>query len=145
METKIKKNWYNRTKNSEELHEESKQWHSEIQFITTEIQFLEHLLSANYINCIEVGLYKKIEVFVNQLLEEKKIGKTLIGIINKHEKILSDLISTESVTSNKHFLDSYNKLEKELHNYTKNYSALKQHIFKIVETVMKKKSQKKLL
>jgi len=144
METKIKKDWLDRVKSSEELHNDSIQWISEIHFINDEIRFLEHLLSANYIDYLNAGLYEKIEALVKQISYEKITGDTLLELINKQEKILLQLIESKSVTSNNNYLETHKKLDKEINSYIKNYKGLKKQIFEVVEKVRKKKEQKKL-
>ncbi len=144
MKTKMKKDWFGREKSTEELHNDARQWISEVRFIKDEIRFLEHLLSDNYINFLASGLYKKIEEYVNQISLEKKAGATLLGLINEQEKILSELIKTNCVTDNKNYLENHKKLEIEVNAFLKKYKNLKQQIFKIVENVMKKTTQKKL-
>jgi uncharacterized membrane-anchored protein YjiN (DUF445 family) len=145
METKIKKDWLGRKKNSDELHHDYKLWVSEINFIKDEIRFLEHLLSENYIDFLAADLHEKIEEYVKQIFVKKNIGTTLQELINKQEKILAELIKSENVISNKNFLESHKKLEIEVNNYINKYKDLKQHVFKVVENVMKKKDQKKLI
>ena len=145
MKTKIQKDWLGREKTTQELHNDSKIWISEINFINDEMRFLEHLLSSKYIDCLSSGLYKKIEISVKKISEEKKVGKTLLELILKQENIMSQLIKNDSVTSNKNFLETHNKLETEIDDYIKKYKRLKKQIFEIVEKVMKKKEQKKLL
>lgn len=144
MKTKVKKDWFDREKNTEELHQDSRLWVSEIHFIKDEIRFLEHLLSANYIDFLAKGLHKKIDESVKQISVEKDVGTALLGLINDHEKILSELIKTDSVTSNINFIENHKKLEIEVNAFIKKYKNLKQEIFKTVENVMKKKDQKKL-
>ena len=144
MKTKMKKDWFGREKNPDELHHDYKLWASKINFIKDEIRFLEHLLSANYIDFLAAGLHKKIEESVKQISVEKNTGTTLQDLINGQEKILTDLVKSENVTSNKNFLESHKKLEIEVNSYLKKYKDHKQHIFKVVEDVMKKKDQKKL-
>jgi len=145
MKSKIVKDWQNREKSVQELHNDSKLWISEINFINDEIRFLEHLLSSKYIDCLAAGLYKKIEEFVHKLKEQKTVGKTLKIVINEQEAILSDLINNNSVSSNKNFLENHKKLEFEMNYYMKKYRRLKKQIFDIVENVMKQKEQKKLI
>jgi hypothetical protein len=144
METKIKKDWLGRKKDTDELHHDYKLWVSEINFIKDEIRFLEHLLSENYIDFLAAGLHEKIEESVKQISVEKNIGTTLQELINSQEKTLAELIKRENVTSNKNYLESHKKLEIEVNNYINKYKALKQNVFKVVENVMKKKDQKKL-
>lgn len=144
MKTKMKKDWFGREKSTEELHHDSKLWVSELQLIKDEIRFLEHLLSANYIDVLAIGLHKKIEENVKQIADQKNIGTTLLGLINDQEKILDDLIRNNSATGNINFIENHKKLEIEVNAYINKYKDLKQQIFKIVENVMRKKEQKKL-
>ena len=145
METKIKKDWYDREKSTEELHQDAKLWISEIYFIADEIRFLEHLLSYKYIDCLASGLGKKIETSVKKISEEKKTGQLLLKQVLKQEGILSNLIKNNSVNSNTNFLENYKKIAHEVNNYEKKYKRLKKQIFEIVENVMKKIAQKKLI
>ncbi len=144
METKIKKDWFGREKSTDELHHDYKLWASEINFIKDEIRFLEHLLSDNYIDFLAAGLHEKIEDSVKQISVKKNTGTTLKELINNQEKILEELIESKNVTSNKNYLESHKKLEIEVNSYINKYKDIKQHIFKVVENVMKKKDQKKL-
>ena len=140
----MKKDWFGREKSVDELHHDAKLWVSEINLIKDEIRFLEHLLSENYIDFLAAGLHKKIEDSVKQISVEKNVGTTLLELINSQEKILSELIKYESVSSNQNYLESHKKLEVEVSSYIQKYKELKQRIFKVVENVMKKKDQKKL-
>lgn len=145
MKIKINKDWQNREKSIQELHNDSMLWISEINFINDEVRFLEHLLSAKYIDCLAAGLYKKIEELVHKLKEQKKVGDTLKIVIKEQEVILTDLIKRNNVLSNKNFLENHKKLELEVSYYIKKYKRLKKQIFDIVENVMKQKVQKKLI
>lgn len=144
MKTKMKKDWFGREKSTDELHNDSKIWISEINLIKDEIRFLEHLLSANYIDFLAAGLHKKIEENVKQISIQKNAGTELQDLIREQEKILSELIKTESVTGNINYIENHKKLDVEINTYIKKYKDLKQQIFKIVENIMKKTAQKKL-
>lgn len=144
METKMKKDCFGREKSTNELHHDYKLWVSEINFIKDKIRFLEHLLSVKYIDFLAAGLHEKIEQSVKEISVKKNTGTTLQELINNQEKILAQLIKSENALSNKNYLESHKKLEIEVTNYIKKYKDLKQHIFKVVEIVMKKKDQKKL-
>ena len=145
MRTKQKKDWDSLEKNKEHLHSDSVFWKSEINFIQDEIRFLEHLLSSNYIDYLEDGLFKKIEAPVVNLTKQKKISKALIKIIVEHEAILSNLIDNKSAQSNKHFQVTHKKIKKEVGQFIDQFKQLKATIFFIVERVMRKKGQKKLI
>ena len=145
MKNKILKDWQNRKKGIDELHHDSVQWISEIDFIKDEIRFLEHMLQSKYIDCLSAGLYKKVENLVKKMSEEKKVAKTLKLVVQEQEAILSNLIKTESVSSNINFLDNHRKLELEMNLFMVKYKRIKKQIFEIIGNVMKQKGQKKLV
>jgi len=145
MKTKIKKDWYGRLKSVEELHNDATLWISEINFINDEIRFLNHLLSSNYIDFLEAGLDKKIKGMIKKLDTEKNMGNILYKNIILHKKIMRELIETKSVTSNKNYLETHKKLEREVYVYFKKYRKIKKNIFNLVESIMRKKEQKKLV
>ena len=141
---KIKKDWYGRQKSKEELHDDSKSWFSEIDFVNDELRFLDHLLGSNYIDFMEFGLNTKIEKLVKNIKEENKIGILLKNLIQDHERTLSNLIKNDSDSGNANYMDVHKKLEFEMILFTKKYKKLKREIFSIVENVMERKAQKKI-
>ncbi len=143
MKRKMPKDWFGRSKSIEELHHDSRNWLSEIEFINYEMKFLNKLLSSYYIDLLESGYDKPIKGLVNKIVVEKKSGNALSKLILEHEKILSDLIQTNSVTSNKNYLETHKKFEIEIIIFLGRYKELKTEIFKLIEKIMKKKGQKK--
>jgi hypothetical protein len=143
MKTKMPKDWFGRSKSIEELHHDSRNWLSEIEFINYEMTFLNKLLSSNYIDLLDSGYDKHIKELVNKIVIEKKSGNALSKLILEHEKVLSDLIQTNSVTSNKNYLETHKKFEIEIIIFLGRYKELKMEIFKIIERTMRKKGQKK--
>ena len=145
MRTKQDKDWDTHEKSIEQLHNDSILWKSEINFIQDEIKFLEHLLSSKYIDFLAGGLYKKIEVPVFKISNKKTTGATLIKIINEQEAVLSKLIDNDTATSNKNYLETHKKIQKEVSQYSNKFKTIKGTIFNIVEDVIRKKDQKKLI
>ena len=139
----MSKDWFGRSKSIEELHHDSRNWLSEIEFINYEMKFLNQLLSSYYIDLLESGYEKRINELANKIAIEKKSGNALSKLILEHEKILSDLIQTNSVTSNKNYLETHKKFEIEIIILLGRYKELKMEIFKRIEKIMRKKEQKK--
>ncbi len=153
MKTKIKKDWYGRLKSAEELHNDSKLWISEIDFIKDEIRFLNNLLSsnyiqllsANYIQLLDGGFNKKTTALVKGISDQKITANTLYKLIRDHNNKLSILIESKSVTSNIHYFDTHKKLSIEIDNFLKKYRKTKKQIFQILDNTMTKKGVKKLI
>ena len=143
MKTKKPKDWFGRLKSKDELHHDSRNWLSEIKFINYEMKFLYNLLTSNYIELLSFGLDIKVKELFRKIAIEKKSGNALSKLILEHEKILSELIQTNSVTSNTNYLETHKKLEIEFNIYLGRYKELKKEVFKIMESTMKKKGQKK--
>ena len=143
MKTKRPKDWFGRLKSKDELHHDSRNWLSEIKFINYEMKFLYNLLTSNYIELLSFGLDIKVKELFKKIAIEKKSGNALSKLIIEHDKILSDLIRTNSVTSNKNYLETHKKFEIEIAIFLGRYKELKREIFKIIERTMKKKGQKK--
>lgn len=144
MKKKLKKDWFGRLKNKEEIHQDSKEWISEIEFIHDEIRFLEHLMSTNYIDFLESGYSEKVKELKMIIEQESSNGKTLHKIIVDHEKVLSELIENESIDSNLHYLEIHERLEREMFSFLKTYKNLKKDIYDLVDEIMEKKKLKKL-
>jgi len=145
MKTKIKKDWYGRLKSAEELHNDSKLWISEIDFIKDEIRFLNNLLSSNYIQLLDSGFNKKTTTLVKGISDTKITANTFCKLIKDHKNKLSILIESKSVTSNIHYFETHKKLEIEINNFLLKYRKTKKQIFKILDAIMTKKGIKKLI
>lgn len=144
MKTKIKKDWFGREKSITELYNDTKLWLSEINFINDEIRFLKDVLKSNYISLIDAGLDKKIKEVVKKLANEKKNGNILKKLIKDHKKTMSKLIETNSVISNKNYIEKHYDLQRDVVIYQRKYKKLKKSIFNIVEMTKRLKVQKKL-
>lgn len=144
MEAKLKKDWFGRQKSVEELHNDSRIWITEIDFIHDEMRFLENLLSSSYIDFLEQGYQDKINNIATKISNEKSAGKTLKNLMLKHRKVLSDLINSGSVLSNKNYLETHKKFEREINIFLRKYKALKKDVFEIVENIIRIKHQKQL-
>ena len=145
MKAKLKKDWYGREKSAEELHEDSKIWNSEIEFIHDEMRFLNNLMASKYIDFLEYDLEKETKKLASSIETEQKIGNELHDLIIKHENSLAGLIETNSVKANTHYKDIHEKLASEMLFFTKKYRKVKRQIFKVVEEIMQRKEQKKLM
>lgn len=145
MRAKIKKQWYGRQKNIDELHSDCKFWISEIDFIKDEILFLDHLLGLNYIDSLDAGFEKKVERLVMKIIEEKNAINKIRPMIQDHNSILGGLIKSNSAENNPNYLDRHIKLEKLMTLYFEKYKSIKKEIFAVIEGVTKKKDTKKLV
>ncbi|GGK52053.1 MULTISPECIES: hypothetical protein [Flavobacteriaceae] len=140
---KSKKSGSSNNKSIEEFHEDSKTWLSEIDFISYEIQFLKHLLSAKYIDFLDAGLYERIKEVTKEIFEKKNDCVSLKEKVLNHEVKISDLVDRAD-KSKENFLETHNSLALKINKFISSYKYLKMQIFEIVENTLEKNKQKKL-
>lgn len=145
MKSKIKKDWLGRAKGVEELHNDSKQWLSEIDFINDELRFLNDLLGCYFLDIIDAGLSDTVKTIIKKIEQKEKETISFKLLIIYHEKTLSNLIKTNSVSANTNYLKIHQELELKVRDYFRKSKLLKKQIFSIVESQMERRAQKKLL
>ncbi|PIE49910.1 MAG: hypothetical protein CSA39_00220 [Flavobacteriales bacterium] len=144
MKAKIKKQWYGKEKNLEELHSDASNWMSELDFIRDEIRFLDRLMGLNYVQFIDIGLDKTVKRIVKNLSQEKQALEKMYPLIHNHNNVLVELINAKSTETDTNYLDTHLKLAKLINMYSEKYKGIKKEIFSIVEDTAKKKGIKKL-
>ena len=79
-------------KNYYELHDQSVQWINEIQFMTDEQVFLEHLLSSHFLELSSSKLYETTKRLIRKLKEVESLGNDLMDRIQLHNKHVGTII-----------------------------------------------------
>ena len=132
--------------NAEDMHQASRNWLSELNFIKDEQHFLEDLIKSYTLQLIDNSNFEKSKKIVDGLNKLQKKNKSLIKAVNIHESDLKimvdgiDQIKEEQAYKNKH-----RELIIYVSKYLKDYRALKAKLFDVIKAVMKKGKQKRLL
>ncbi|MEY8781045.1 hypothetical protein AB9K32_11490 [Allomuricauda sp. XS_ASV26] len=146
MEAKPIKRKFREWFSADELHQESKEWLSELQFAADEQQFLNHMVKDYTLDIIDSDMFKTVQPVVENL---NKMEKQLVELLKKvqlHEnqlQIMVDDINQEKMESA--YLDTHNDLGMEVSDYIIKYRESKIRIFDIVSDFIKRKKQKRLL
>lgn len=146
MKTTKKQPKYVEWLNAEDMHEASRNWLSELNFIKDEQHFLEDLIKSYTLQLIDNSNFEKSKKIVDGLNKLQKKNKSLIKAVNIHESDLKimvdgiDQIKEEQAYKNKH-----RELIIYVSKYLKDYRALKAKLFDVIKAVMKKGKQKRLL
>jgi hypothetical protein len=146
MKTTKKQPKYVEWLNAEDMHQASRNWLSELNFIKDEQHFLEDLIKSYTLQLIDNSNFEKSKKIVDGLNKLQKKNKSLIKAVNIHESDLKimvdgiDQIKEEQAYKNKH-----RELIIYVSKYLKDYRALKAKLFDVIKAVMKKGKQKRLL
>lgn len=127
------------------LHDQSATWMSEMEFMKDEQIFLEHLLSAHFLDLSTAKLYDPARKLIKKLMDVEKMGNELFDTIQLHNKHLSTLIESSKFKGKKGYKKEHKKIEKDFDTYVLNFKYVKKKIFKIIKDIMKNNKQKLLI
>ena len=129
----------------ERLHSKVQQWISEIEFIKIEQKFLKELLAEHIIELCTTDNYSQAKLFLNGIEHETKLGNKLIESIKEHKINLALLMENIHLKKEDVFRNNHKLLKNEVSNYIENFRYIKEQVFELVLSIMKKEKENKLL
>lgn len=129
----------------EHLHDKTKYWISEIEFIKIEQDFLKELLAEHVMALCTSNNFKNAKLFLKGIYHEKIVGERLIESIKKHQINLALLIESIYLKKEDSFRKDHEHLKTELINYIDNFKYIKEQVFELILLIMKKEKKQKLL
>jgi hypothetical protein len=128
-----------------ELHDQSVEWINEIQFMSDEQVFLEHLLSAHFLDLSSPKLLDTTQKLIRKLKEVGTLGNDLMDKIQLHNKHLGVLIESAKKLTEVDLEMEHKSIKKDLDNYVLKFRYVKKKIFNIIKEIMKVQKRKLLI
>ena len=128
-----------------ELHDQSVQWINEIQFMTDEQVFLEHLLSSHFLELSSSKLYETTKRLIRKLKEVESLGNDLMDKIQLHNKHVGTIIENFNKEYQVNVDREHRSIKKDLDSYLLKFRYIKKKIFGIIKSIMKEHKQKRLI
>ena len=128
-----------------ELHDQSVQWINEIQFMTDEQAFLEHLLSSHFLELSSSKLYETTKRLIRKLKEVESLGNDLMDRIQLHNKHVGTIIENFNKEYQVNVDREHQSIKKDLDSYLLKFRYIKKKIFGIIKSIMKEHKQKLLI
>jgi hypothetical protein len=128
-----------------ELHDQSVQWINEIQFMTDEQVFLEHLLSSHFLELSSSKLYETTKRLIRKLKEVETLGNDLMDKIQLHNKHVGTIIENFNKEYQVNVDREHQSIKKDLDSYLLKFRYIKKKIFGIIKAIMKEHKQKLLI
>lgn len=131
---------------AEEMHQASRAWVSELEFIKDEQHFFEDLIKSYTLQLIDSDNFSKSKTIVETLNKLQKKNKVLLKAVKNHENKLEVMVDgIDEPEKEKEYKNIHRELIIKINNYFKAYKALKTNLFEIVKEAIKKQKQKLLL
>ncbi|MBJ6367499.1 hypothetical protein [Snuella sedimenti] len=131
---------------AETMHNASREWLSELNFVKDEQLFLDDLVVAYTLQLIDSKHYKESKHLIEVLSALQVETKNLIETIRAHENGLKVMVDgVDQQEEEAHYKDTHRKLILEVSAFMKRYRALKTKLFALIKNIMKERKQKRLL
>lgn len=146
MKSKHRNIKYIEWRSPEELHEDTIEWLSDLNFVKVEQSFLEELIKENTINLISGDTFTKSKEIVNKLSENIKKVEELHDKVQAHSnglEILVDEVKQEK--KEERFKQEHHLLNAEISLFMIDFRDIKNEIFELIKNIMKQNKQKRLL
>jgi hypothetical protein len=134
--------WYS----ADRMHNMSKTWLSELNFIKDEQVFLEELLTDYTHKIVRAEILDRAKIVTTALLRTARGNQSLINDLTKQEKELSIMVDgKDEIEKEKQYKEDHIALTKTLSSFFYDYKAVKFEVFELVKRLMKTDKDEHLL
>ena len=131
---------------AEDMHGNSKEWLSELEFIKDEHLFFEDLIKSFTLQLIDKKHFSDNRKVIKAINSSSKENEILIKVISKHENNLTVLIDgIDQPKEEQAYRNEHRNLTVIVHKFLKNFKLLKRQLFDIIKNIKKTEKQKHLL
>ncbi|MGB5238984.1 MAG: hypothetical protein WBM43_13070 [Flavobacteriaceae bacterium] len=146
MKVKEKTHRYIEWISPEDMHTETVQWLSELNFVRDEQDFLNRLVKHYTIQLADARRLDKSRAIVGAILEAEKEVKVLMKKIQAHENQLNIMVDDiDQPAMERAYKETHKELMILMQRYLEEYRELKKQLFELVSKVIKKEKQQRLL
>ncbi len=146
MKIKEKTHRYIEWISPEDMHTETVQWLSELNFVRDEQDFLNSLVKHYTIQLADAGRFEKSKAIVAAILDAEKEVKILMKKIQAHENQLEIMVDDiDQPKMERAYKETHKELMILMQHYLEDYRGLKKQLFGLISKVIRKEKQKSLL
>jgi len=131
---------------TDEMHEASKEWLSELNFIKDEHLFFEDLVTQFTSQLLAFGNFSNNKEIVDAINRSQKRNNTLIEAIKIHENELQVMVDgIDQLEEEKAYTKEHSDLIIATTDFLKEYRTLKTQLFDIIKNIKKEDKNRHLL
>jgi hypothetical protein len=131
---------------SEEMHEASKQWLSELNFVKDEHLFFEDLVTQFTSQLIAFGNFSSNKEIIDAINRSQKQNNTLIEAVKIHKNELKIMVDgIDQIEEEKAYTKGHSDLIIAITEFLKEYKSLKTQLFDIIKSIKKENKNRHLL
>ncbi len=131
---------------ADEMHKHTQDWLSELEFIQDEHLFFEDLIKTFTTQLIETKKYAKNKEKVDAVNRSEKRTHLLIEAIKVHKNGLEIMVDgVDQPKEEERYKEAHRGIIIKVSEFLKDYQQLKTQIFQIIQDILKKEKQDRLL
>ncbi|QVY64450.1 hypothetical protein [Polaribacter sp. Q13] len=131
---------------AEEMHNDSKEWLLELEFLNDEYLFFEDLVKWNTLQLIDFQSYAKSKEIIEILSSSKKTNDDLIKLVKEHENNLQVLVDgIDEPKKEQGYKNKHKTLIVLFKNHLKEHRELKRNLYNILKKINKTEKQKRII
>ena len=131
---------------AEELHNDSRNWRSHLEFTKDEQLFLNDLIGSHVLDLVDSEAFKKASPLLTSLEKMEKDWTILFKKVQLHENQLQIMVDdVDQLKMEEAYLTTHMELTNEVEAYFAKYRSVKTKIFRLISSLIKKRKQKRLL
>ena len=128
------------------MHNDSKEWVLELEFLNDEYLFFEDLMRSYTLQLIDLQDYSKNKKIIEAIGNSRKENDNLKELIREHENKLEILIDgVDQPNEEEAYKNGHKSLLISFKNHLKEHKELKYSLFGIIKEIKKKEKQKRLI
>lgn len=131
---------------AEELHNDSRNWRSHLEFTKDEQLFLNDLIGSHVLDLVDSEAFKKASPLLTSLEKMEKDWNNVFKRVQLHENQLQIMVDdVDQLKMEEAYLTTHMELTNEVETYFETYRSVKTKIFRLISSLLKKRKQKRLL
>ncbi|WP_026753083.1 hypothetical protein [Sediminibacter sp. Hel_I_10] len=143
---KITQTRYSKWLSAEDMHNNSQEWLSELNFIKDEHLFYQNLINSLASEIAEENSKDNYIEIIDILNTSQKQNQTLIKAVNDHQNELEVMLDgIDQIKEEKMYVKVHTTLIATIAEFLKEYKLLKTQLFDIIKTITKDGKQRDLM
>lgn len=131
---------------AEEMHKDTKNWRSELEFIKDEHLFFEDLINSHTMQLIEPDKFSRNKEIIDAINNSQRQNNRLIEALKKHENELQIMVDgINQPEEEKAYKNTHRDFILKIDDFLKHYRSLKIQLFEIVKQIKKEEKFRRLL
>jgi len=127
------------------FHEQNIIGTNELEFVKDEHVFLEHLLSAHFLDLSSEKLFEPTKKLIQKLNDVEKMRNELDDEVQTHDKHIATLLESLQISDKKNIEKEHQRIQKDFETFHLKFKFVKKKIYNMIKEIMKEHKQKLLI